>query len=245
MIIGAFLLAPRFPGQTDRAALDRALAAVDAAERVGLDEVWIAEHHFMPYGACPDAATFAALALGRTRRIAVGTAVSVISTAHPVALAERALLLDNLSGGRFHLGVGRGGPWVDLEVFGTGLDRYEHGFPDALALLLRAMTGPTVDGTARFPFREVPVVPAPATRPHPPVAVAATSAATVELAARHGLPLLLGMHVGDEDKRAMVDHYRASGGPADAEHVSAVLAHVAGSRAEAVAQKSDRSHVVL
>lgn len=236
MPLGVFLLAPRFPGQTDRGALERATATLDAAERVGLDEVWIAEHHFMPYGVCPDAATFAALALGRTRRIAVGTAVSVLSTAHPVALAERALLLDNLADGRFHLGVGRGGPWVDLEVFGTGRDRYEHGFAEALDLLLRALEGPTVAGTGRFPFREVPVVPAPATRPRPPVAVAATSKDTVALAAARGLPLLLGMHVGDDDKRAMVEHYRAAGGPTDAPHVSAVLAHVADSRAEAAAQ---------
>ncbi|MGW5052226.1 LLM class flavin-dependent oxidoreductase [Actinokineospora sp. NPDC004072] len=234
MPIGAFLLAPRFPGQSDRDALDRAVAALDAAERAGLDEAWVAEHHFMPYGVCPDAAAFAAFALGRTRRIAIGTAVSVLSTAHPVAVAERALLLDNLSGGRFHLGVGRGGPWVDLEVFGTGLDRYRTGFPDALDLLLRALAGPTVAGTPRFPFREVPVVPAPLTRPHPPVAVAATSKATVALAAARGLPLLLGMHVADEDKLAMVAHYRAAGGPVDAPHVSAVVAHVADSRAEAV-----------
>ncbi|MGX7827381.1 LLM class flavin-dependent oxidoreductase [Actinokineospora sp. 24-640] len=236
MTIGVFLLAPRFPGQTDRGALGRALRALDAAEHAGLPEAWIAEHHFMPYGVCPDALTFAALALGRTRRIAVGTAVSVLSTAHPVALAERALLLDNLADGRFRLGVGRGGPWVDLEVFGAGRERYEHGLADTLDLLLRALVGPTVSGTRRFPFREVAVVPAPATYPHPPVAVAATSRATVALAAARGLPLLLGMHVGDDDKRGMVEHYRAAGGPADAEHVSAVLAHVADSRAEAVAQ---------
>ncbi|MFC5287439.1 LLM class flavin-dependent oxidoreductase [Actinokineospora guangxiensis] len=236
MPYGVFLLAPRFPGQTDRVALDRALAAVDAAERVHLDEVWIAEHHFMPYGVCPDALTFAALALGRTRRVAVGTAVSVLTTAHPVAIAERALLLDNLSGGRFHLGVGRGGPWLDLEVFGAGLERYEHGFTEAIDLLLRAATGPTVAGTPGFPFREVPVVPAPATRPHPPVAVAATSRDTVAVAAARGLPLLLGMHVGDEEKRGMVEHYRDSGGPADAPHVSAVVLHVADRRREAVAE---------
>ena len=77
--------------------------------------------------------------LGATRRIAVGTAVSVLSTQHPVALAEQAALLDQVSGGRFRLGVGRGGPWIDLEVFGTGLHRYQHGFPESLDLLLAAL----------------------------------------------------------------------------------------------------------
>src|SRR5207245_3889331 len=118
-------------------------------------------------------------------------AACVLSTRHPVALAEEAILLDALSGGRFHLGVARGGPWVDLEVFGTGLDRYEHAFPESLDLLLRWLSGTDrVAGTGPFfPFREVPVVPRPA---HPlPVLVAATSSATVALAATRGLPLLL------------------------------------------------------
>lgn len=115
MRIGAFLLSGRFPGQDDGAALARSLDAVIHAERAGFDDAWFAEHHFMPYGVCPSAITFAALALGRTRRIGIGTAVSVLSTTHPVALAEQAAMLDRLSGGRFRLGIGRGGPWLDLE----------------------------------------------------------------------------------------------------------------------------------
>ncbi|MBV9162569.1 MAG: LLM class flavin-dependent oxidoreductase [Pseudonocardiales bacterium] len=53
---------------------------------------------------CPSAITLAGYLLGATRRIAVGTAVSVLSTQHPVALAGQAALLDQLSGGRFRLG---------------------------------------------------------------------------------------------------------------------------------------------
>jgi alkanesulfonate monooxygenase SsuD/methylene tetrahydromethanopterin reductase-like flavin-dependent oxidoreductase (luciferase family) len=60
--------------------------------------------------------------------------VRVPSTQHPIALAEQAALLDQLSGGLFRLGVGRGGPWIDLEAFGTGVDRYQHGFPESLDL---------------------------------------------------------------------------------------------------------------
>ncbi|GAB3884721.1 hypothetical protein GCM10029964_046180 [Kibdelosporangium lantanae] len=122
-----FLLAGRFPGQTDAQALGRATDAVGWAEEAGFDDVWIAEHHFMSYGVCPSAITFAAHALARTSRITVGTAVAVLSTAHPVQLAEQARMLTVMSGGRFYLGVGRGGPWRDLEVFGTGLYRWERG----------------------------------------------------------------------------------------------------------------------
>lgn len=239
---GIFLLAGRFPGQDDTTALRRAVDAVRCAERSGFDDAWIAEHHFMPYGTCPSAVTFAAHALGQTRQLTVGTAVSVLSTVHPVALAEQALLLDQISGGRFRLGVGRGGPWIDLEVFDTGLDRYEHGFTESLDLLVESMTATRVSAHGeRFTFRSVPMVPRPLTQPRPPVAVACTSTATVEIAALRGLPMLLGMHIGDEDKAAMVAHYArvshaAGHDPATAEHISTVLVHLAEDHAQAVQQ---------
>lgn len=229
MRIGLFLLAARFPGQTHAEVLRRTVEAAVTAEQAGFDDVWLAEHHFMSYGVCPSAVTLAAYVLGRTERVAVGTAVSVLSTTHPVALAEQAALLDQVGGGRFRLGVGRGGPWVDLEVFGTGLDRYESGFAESLDLLLAALTQDRVAGGGRFPFREVAIVPRPLTGP--PVLVACTSGATAELAARRGLPMLLGMHADDEEKRAMVAHYGRYGEAAG--HLAAGVAYVADTRAEA------------
>lgn len=257
--VGAFMLSAQFPGQSHGEALDRTVRAAVEAERAGLDSVWLAEHHFVPYGVCPNAATLAALLLGRTRRIGVGTAVSVLSTAHPVALGEQAALLHLTSGGRFTLGVGRGGPWIDLDVFGSGVDAFENGFPERLDLLLRWLRGSRVgaDGP-QFAFPEVAVVPrateplrrpglgawlglgdpggrvrlprqrqdvegagaslgagdelTPAGRPvaGPPVVVACTSPAGVRLAAERGLPMLLGMHSGDDDKLNMLELYRSA-----------------------------------
>ena len=240
MRVGVFVLGGRFRGQDDRSALLRARDAVVAAEAAGFDDAWVAEHHFMSYGTCPSAITFAAHALGHTSRIGIGTAVSVLSTTHPVALAEQFALLDQLSDGRLRLGVGRGGPWVDLEVFGTGLARYEHGFAEGLDLLLAALTEQRVSAAGEhFAFREVSVVPRPT---HPPsVTVAATSTPTVELAASRGLPLLLGLHMSDEEKIAMLGQYAAAAeaaghDPDGVPHVSTVLAHVADSRREAVVE---------
>jgi alkanesulfonate monooxygenase SsuD/methylene tetrahydromethanopterin reductase-like flavin-dependent oxidoreductase (luciferase family) len=231
MRVGVFLLAARFPGQSDEQVLSATVEAAAAAERAGFDDVWLAEHHFMSYGICPSAVTLAGYVLGSTRRVAVGTAVSVLSVAHPVALAEQAALLDQVSGGRFLLGVGRGGPWRELEVFGTGLARYESGFTEALDLLLAALARDQVSAAGEFfSFGEVPVVPHPRTRPHPPVLVAATSAATTELAASRGLPVLLGMDLDDEAKRDMITGYEAAAArydrpPVDG-HVAAVVAQV-------------------
>ncbi|BAU86147.1 luciferase-family protein [Streptomyces laurentii] len=242
MRVGTFVLAAQFPGQGQAEPLYRAVRTAEAAEEAGLDEVWLAEHHFVPYGVCPSAVTLAALLLGRTRRIRVGTAVSVLPTVHPVALGEQAALLHVTSGGRFTLGVGRGGPWIDLEVFGAGLPAYDEGFPESLDLLLRWLTRPRVAAAGeRYAFREVAVVPAPGEliggAASPEVLVACTSPKSVRLAAERGLPILLGMHCGDEDKAAMVEswarHAREAGRDPDeiarigAGHVSAGVVQLA------------------
>lgn len=247
MHVGTFVLAAQFPGQGQGEALHRAVRTAEVAEEAGLDAVWLAEHHFVPYGTCPSAVTLAALLLGRTRRIRVGTAVSVLPTVHPVALGEQAALLHVTSGGRFSLGVGRGGPWVDLEVFGTGIEAYEKGFPESLDLLVRWLRHPSVAASGeRFAFREVPVVPRPSEvlsgAPGPEVVVACTSPSSVRLAAERGLPMLLGMHVGDEEKADMValwrNYARAAGRSADeiavAGHVSAGVCQIADRRTDAV-----------
>ncbi|GAA4790821.1 LLM class flavin-dependent oxidoreductase [Streptomyces ziwulingensis] len=246
MRVGSFVLAAQFPGQGQGETLHRAVRSAEVAEEAGLDSVWLAEHHFVPYGTCPSAITLAALLLGRTRRITVGTAVSVLPNAHPVALGEQAALLHVTSGGRFALGVGRGGPWVDLEVFGGGLEAYEKGFPESLDLLVRWLREPAVAAAGdRFRFREVPVVPRPSQSltetAGPEVVVACTSPASVRLAAERNLPMLLGMHVGDEEKADMVAlwgrHARAAGrDPREirgAAHVSAGVCQIADRRTDA------------
>ncbi|MER7332720.1 MULTISPECIES: LLM class flavin-dependent oxidoreductase [unclassified Micromonospora] len=223
-----FLLAGHRRGGTHAQALADALHYGRAAEAAGYAGAWIAEHHFISYGVCPSAITFAAHLLGATRTIEVGTAACILSNRHPVALGEEAVLLDELSGGRFRLGVGRGGPWVDLEVFGTGLDRYHDGFGDALDLLARWLSGaPVVAGNRRFPFRPVPVVPQP--RRRIPVWVAATSPRTVDLAARYGLPLLLGLHADLTEKASMLDRYAevAAAHGHDGRRVGHASAHLA------------------
>jgi alkanesulfonate monooxygenase SsuD/methylene tetrahydromethanopterin reductase-like flavin-dependent oxidoreductase (luciferase family) len=136
---------------------------------------------------------------------------------------------------------------VDLEVFGTGLAAYERGFPESLDLLMRWLREARVaaDGE-RFRFREVAVVPRPSEAltetEGPEVVVACTSPASVRLAAERGLPMLLGMHVGDEEKAEMVAlwqrHARTAGRPEDeirtAPHVSAGVCQLADRRTDAV-----------
>jgi len=230
--VDLFLLAGQFPGTDHTTTLRTAVDYAEAAEAAGFHGVWLAEHHFISYGVCPSATVLAGYLLGHTSTLRVGTAAAILSNRHPVALAEEATLLDAVSGGRFDLGVARGGPWVDLEVFGTGLHRFTHGFAESLDLLIAARSGkPTVraDGE-HFRFRDVTVVPRPPRQR--PVWVAATSSSTVDIAAQRGQPLLLGMHDNDTAKAAMLNRYattadQAGHDPDAIDHASAHLAFVA------------------
>jgi alkanesulfonate monooxygenase SsuD/methylene tetrahydromethanopterin reductase-like flavin-dependent oxidoreductase (luciferase family) len=230
------LLAGQFPGTSHAQALHDALSYALAAEEAGFDGVWIAEHHFISYGTCPSALAFAAHLLGRTTRIRVGTAACILPNRHPVALAEEAVLLDELSGGRLDLGVARGGPWIDLEVFGTGLGRYTHGFAESLDLLLAWLSGTGMVGA------DGEFLPVPAGGGGTCAAPAGTGLGRRHQRTHGGagrrpppaarrLPLLLGMHATAEEKRRILGHYgnEAVGVP----HASAHVAYVADTQVDA------------
>jgi alkanesulfonate monooxygenase SsuD/methylene tetrahydromethanopterin reductase-like flavin-dependent oxidoreductase (luciferase family) len=239
MRCGVFLFTAQFSGMAHGEVLSSALEYAIAAERCGYDDAWITEHHFIPYGLCPSAATMAGFILGRTNRLRVGTAVSLLPLHHPVQLAEQAALLDHLSGGRFNLGVGRGGPVVDLEVFGSSLEHYEHGLAESVDLLLRTWTAEQVaaDGVF-FKFRDVSANPRPLTQPHPPLYIACHSGKTLEVAARRGLPMLLFLHLDDDAKISLLARYNEIAvqyghDPTRVDHVWAVVGYVADSQEDA------------
>jgi len=226
-----FLLGGVFPGTAPAEALRRVVSYARQAEASGLDGAWTAEHHFIEYGASPSATLMAAHLLAATERIQIGTAVAVLSSRHPVALGEEAATLDALSPGRFRLGVGRGGPWIDLDVFDSGLDRYERGFEEGLRLLATWLSGATEVAHAGEFFDVLPVRVMPPGS-GAPLWVAATGEGTARLAGRLGLPLLLGMHAPDEEHRSLIGAWRteaeaAGHDPDAAEHVSTHLAQVA------------------
>src|SRR5204862_7798171 len=78
----------------------RALERIEIMDKTGFDAVWLAEHHFTTYSVCPSVHMMGVLAAARTKRLRIGTAVSLAALYHPVRLAEEVALLDVLSGGR-------------------------------------------------------------------------------------------------------------------------------------------------
>ena len=235
---GAFVFTSRYEGQSAAEVLARGVATAQAAEDAGFDDVWVTEHHFVPFGVNPSAITFAGYLLGRTSTVRVGTAVSILPLHSPVHVAEQAALLNHLSGGRFDLGVGRAQPVVDYEVIGRGVEYWQRGLPEALDLALAALAGPVSADSDLYRFREVTPAPGPVPGRATPVYLAANSPTSVELAARRGLPMLLFYDKDRDTKAAMIaehaDIARAAGHPDTGyAHAAALFAHVTDDPAEA------------
>src|ERR1700739_2553214 len=83
---------------------------IEAAERWGLDVVWLAEIHMNPTRCLSSAPlTIASAVAARTQRIKVGTAVQVLPLGHPLRLAEETATIDQISNGRLIFGICRSG----------------------------------------------------------------------------------------------------------------------------------------
>ncbi|MET1071113.1 MAG: LLM class flavin-dependent oxidoreductase [Umezawaea sp.] len=235
---GILLGSRRDEGQSDADVLDRTVSLARQAEALGLDDVWVTEHHFLESVVSPSALALAAYLLGATTRINVGTAVTLLPLHSPLHVAEQAVLLDHVSGGRFALGVGRGQPLVEYEVIGRGVDRWRSGMPEAVEEVLAVLRGkPVAEGLA--------VVPGPLTTGGPDVYVAANSEESVHLAASNGLPMLLYFDKDANTRTEMIAEYRRRGGPVDADHAFAVFVAVTGSEAEARALMRDRARTMV
>ena len=143
MQVGLFLNNGVFEGVDDAAALQLSVDSARLAESLGYDRLWVTEHHFIEFGVCSQALTLAGYLLGQTQRIRVGTAVVLAPLVHPITLAEQAAILDQVSGGRLDLGLGRGGYSLDYEVLSVPTERWSVGIEATLLAVIDACRTPT------------------------------------------------------------------------------------------------------
>jgi alkanesulfonate monooxygenase SsuD/methylene tetrahydromethanopterin reductase-like flavin-dependent oxidoreductase (luciferase family) len=124
-----------------------------AAEDLGYDSVWVAQHHFGPtVGRLPAPLPFLAHVAARTQRVRLGTAVVILPIEHPVRLAEDASVVDALSGGRLELGVGSGTDPSVFQALGFDAERRRELMRDGLDTLMRMLRGePLAGGETLYP----------------------------------------------------------------------------------------------
>ncbi len=163
------------------------------AERLGLDSVFLVEHHFTGQGQISASMALLAYLAARTQRIRLGTAVVVLPWHNPVLVAEQAATLDLLSGGRLDLGVGKGYRAVEFSGFCIPQEEATERFDEAIEVIRKAWNSEDrfSHHGRRWHFDNVVVEPEPVQRPHPPLWLAAGSPDSIRRAAREGYNLLL------------------------------------------------------
>jgi alkanesulfonate monooxygenase SsuD/methylene tetrahydromethanopterin reductase-like flavin-dependent oxidoreductase (luciferase family) len=162
------------------------------AEAVGLDSAWIGEHHFSTLGvlSCPDLVL--AHVAGRTTRLRLAPAVTVLPLHHPIRVAEQWATLDLISGGRVDFAAGRGYDRREYGPFGVSFEDNQEIFEEGMAVVRRLWSSdePVSHSGRHYRFDDVAITPRPVQRPLPAY-VASFSQPSIDLAGRLGCGLIV------------------------------------------------------
>jgi alkanesulfonate monooxygenase SsuD/methylene tetrahydromethanopterin reductase-like flavin-dependent oxidoreductase (luciferase family) len=199
-----------------------ALAEVLRGEELGLDSVWIAEHHGVRDHYWPAPIQVLTGFATRTSRLLLGANVAIFPFYHPVRLAEEVALLDVISGGRCVAGLAIGYKPDEFALYGAAREKRGARFEDGLALMKALWTRETV--THRGPYftvEDARIEPRPITRPHPPVWIGGWGELALKRAALLADAWLPGPTADLarllEGRRAILAHRAAAGLPPPAE----------------------------
>jgi alkanesulfonate monooxygenase SsuD/methylene tetrahydromethanopterin reductase-like flavin-dependent oxidoreductase (luciferase family) len=179
------------------------------ADRLGIDNFGVGEHHRDDFAISAPEVVLAAIA-SRTQRIRLGTAVTVLSSDDPVRVFERFATLDAISSGRAEITLGRGSFTESFPLFGYDLADYERLFSEKLDLFAQVLTEEPVswEGSIRAALRNQHVYPkTEGGRIRTWIGVGGSPESVVR-AAQYGFPLVLAVIGGSPARFApFIDLY--------------------------------------
>ncbi len=197
---------------TQAAVLRNVVAEAELAEQVGVDCFGVGEHHRADFAVSAPEVILAAIA-GRTRKMWLGSAVTVLSTDDPVRVFQRFSTLNAVSNGRAEVILGRGSFTESYPLFGYDMADYEQLFEEKLALFAQLLKAGPVSwkGQTRPPLsRQIVYPPIESGTLRAWVGVGGSPESVVR-AAKHGLPLTLAIIGGNPIRfRPYVDLYHQS-----------------------------------
>ena len=193
MKFGIFLLGDKPPGLGDREVLFNLLEEARWAEALGFDAVWLAEHHFSPYGTISSLPVAATAIASATERIRIGTACMVPAFHNPIHLAEQIAMVDVLSGGRFEAGFGRGYQAHEFRGFGVPMSESTARFREAIAIIEGLLTNERFSYEGQFwNVDDVCLQPRPVQSPMPIYCTVMKTPSSFEWIAEKGYRALIG-----------------------------------------------------
>ena len=169
MEFGMFHEFQALPGEAPAQSFANSFAQVDAAERWGLDAMWLAELHFNPERSVLGAPLILAAAIAaRTKNMKIGTAVTVLPLCHPLRLAEEIATIDHLAQGRLIFGAGRSGFAHTYKTYGVDYGESRERFAETLHIVKRAFAEERFSHQGKyFTFNNVRLSPKPWRQPWP------------------------------------------------------------------------------
>jgi alkanesulfonate monooxygenase SsuD/methylene tetrahydromethanopterin reductase-like flavin-dependent oxidoreductase (luciferase family) len=167
----------------------RQFAEVELAERIGIDQIWFFEHHLQPTAPVPSPNLLIAAAAQRTRHIRFASMVNILPFRHPLLVAEEAAMLDNLTGGRLDMGLGRGLRPPEFDAFGVDQQQSREMFLESFEIIRRVWADENFVHHGKYwtVRKEAPLSPPLVQHPHPPFLVSAQSEETLRWAAEHDI----------------------------------------------------------
>jgi probable F420-dependent oxidoreductase len=159
---------------------------VARAEALGYDSLWVQEQ-MISDAAILEPVSLLTYVAALTTRVRVGTAVLLTVVRNPVELAKTLSTLDQLSRGRLIVGVGIGGETTPHEIFGVPREQRGRRFVEGLNVMKALWTEPKATVSGHFwNFKDVPMEPKPAQKPHPPIWFGARTEVGLKRAVRLG-----------------------------------------------------------
>jgi alkanesulfonate monooxygenase SsuD/methylene tetrahydromethanopterin reductase-like flavin-dependent oxidoreductase (luciferase family) len=169
---------------------DDRLKLAAAAERLGFYAYHIAEHHGTPLGMAPSPSVFLAALAQRTSSIRIGPMVYLLALYPPLRLIEEISMIDNLCGGRLHVGVGRAVSPHESGFFGVDFEDGWNHYAEALDVITTGLYADRLDwDSARFRYEDVPIELHPMQDPVP-LWCAPAQPLSIELAAQYGMHIV-------------------------------------------------------
>ena len=118
-------------------------------QRLGYDAAWLLEHHFSDYYPTPSPLLFMAHIAAAFPDLSLGTSVLVLPWYHPLRLAEEIAMLNSMTNGTLHLGIGRGTAKMEYDAYNVDMNEARARFAECYRIVEKGLTGKpfTHDGT--------------------------------------------------------------------------------------------------
>jgi len=134
----------------DHQAWDEEIRLARLADELGFSCLWAVEHHFNDYSFCPDNLQLLAYLASVCPNADLGTAAVILPWNNPLRVAEKAIVLDMISGGRLRFGMGRGLARREFAAFNQTMDQSRERFDEASAMIVEAVKTGWIEGSGNY-----------------------------------------------------------------------------------------------